>query len=812
MNTSQGKDKSLNKGEFPSSIFVNREKQINRLKQYFNDASNGRGKFVVINGEEGTGKSTLVEYFRKNIVDKNTSFMKMRFYPDDGFDPYAPFTRLISELQQSDQIQQPTSNHTKENSISPDNGVVKDLNMEMLHNIQSNYTLIQQRILSTLFEYTSNKPLILFIENIHFASQSAWQFFHYLADKGREEKILIIATLRQDGREMLSEKKPIYSDILQRMNRDGFLHKITMERVDIDEMRIFLHGLFNKTDFSGDFISMLFDISGGILGQITKYLKNLYDSQKVYEANGIWFNKSDIDKEEIIQENLHTTNTEQIKEDFKQLSDEQQKLLKHAALMDGSFTHELLAATTNFSNIFTIKELRKILEKKYIIESDTDTYDFKKSELRAAILALIPGNQQQEVHKEIADIIEESLLFSKEEKANRLAHHYFKSNHPRKSIKYLVEAGDFSIQKLAFIEAKTFYQNAISLLSEENDIAENSDYSRLYVQSAWLNRILGNYDDTLEICEKAHRFFGNSERDRIANIIRIHKGLTYFRLYNWMRAKENLEVCLKNIDIMEPFEKATIYFAIGNIHFEFGEYSQARENYTSAQKIASEIEASSLIALIYNHLGTVENITGNPMLAIALYSKAIPLYETAGHNSGLAQVYHNIGITYADEQNWEEANKFCGKSLSVSGMMGLTPLKAITFLNRALALTQLNRLNEAQEYNFKAIRLLELLNDELGIAEYHKIQGMLYAKDFNWEKSMHNFNLAIQRFKMFENKLGYAETLLEKGLTEINMENKEAALNSLNEANKVFTTLKAIKKAKYTENKISEINEQIILV
>ena len=246
---------------------------------------------------------------------------------------------------------------------------------------------------------------------------------------------------------------------------------------------------------------------------------------------------------------------------------------------------------------------------------------------------------------------------------------------------------------------------------------------------------------------------------------------------------------------------------MGNINFELGDYQDAQANYNQAISFAKESQDKSLIALLFNNLGAVENVTGNPMKAIALYSQAIPIYKETQDNSGLAKIYNNIGMTYSDENNWEQANQFYGKSLSVTGVMGLVPLKSITFLNRALALTHLNRLKEAREYSFKAIRLLEKLNDALGVAEYHKIQGVIEAKEKNWDSSEKHFIEAMEIFKKFDNKLGYAESLLERGVSELSRNRNEEALKWLSESNEIFSEMNVMTKANIARDFISKLNQ-----
>jgi tetratricopeptide (TPR) repeat protein len=171
-----------------------------------------------------------------------------------------------------------------------------------------------------------------------------------------------------------------------------------------------------------------------------------------------------------------------------------------------------------------------------------------------------------------------------------------------------------------------------------------------------------------------------------------------------------------------------------------------------------------------------------------------------------------MGMTYAEEKDWASANDYYGKSLGFSDIMGLIPLKSITFLNRAQSLAELDLLEEAKEYSFKALRLLQQLKDELGLAEYHKLQALLYSKEYNWQKAEEHFVLAIDKFERFNNKLGLAETLYEQGLMEIDRNHIEEAINWLKKASTIFNDIGLINKSGIINKKIDECNTRQLAI
>jgi len=249
-------------------------------------------------------------------------------------------------------------------------------------------------------------------------------------------------------------------------------------------------------------------------------------------------------------------------------------------------------------------------------------------------------------------------------------------------------------------------------------------------------------------------------------------------------------------------------YGLGNIHFELGEYEKSCKFYEAALSAANGLEDKQLMANIFNNMGAIANIRGHRMRAIRLYSKSIPIFKNLSDNFGLARVYNNIGMTHADENNWQHANEFYGQSLMFSDVMGLIPLKSITFLNRASALTHLKKFNEAREYNFKALRLLEHLKDELGMAEYHKIQGIIEREQNNWQEAGEHLQKALEKYGAAEGKLGCAESEEELGRLAKAMNNYKEAVLWFNKALTSYQELGLKERVKIIENQLHKLESQ----
>ncbi len=790
-----------------TDFFINREKELEKLIRLLDNTISGQGGLVLINGEAGSGKTMLVQRLFDYTQSKGIRVIRVKFSRESEFDPYKPFYDVLKKNSRKEVLKSAADANAELNGYPghrSDNNR-HGVNTESLYSLQSQNTIIKQAVVSRLKSQADSRPIMIILDDIHLASQTTWRFIHYLTEKIAENKILLIATLRQDGKRVVGKEIPVYSDVLYRMNRDGLLNRIRLERFTENEVRSFLYQMFKKTDFTTDFISVLNEISGGLPAQLKKTIDILIDEQVIYHKDGIWFNKPDLSNDAILKIIFRHVNSRSILKKLSSLSDRQIKILRYVCLLDHDFGYPLITRLTGYSNVIVLKELHSLEKQKYLINSRENTFRLKSHEVKAALLGQISSDQKNKLHEEIAEAIKALRLYDPVKRTYYLAFHYSRSKNRNAAFRYLIQAGEQALFRFAFTEARTFYEKALYLYQNADTEVEELQIIFTHTQLAWLDRVLGYYEQSLLHCEKALELYSDDAGEQTINAILMQESFTYFRLNNWDKAEAALKRCLANQHLMSTFEKSMAFYGFGNIYFELGKYDLARENYDKALQLSDEINSKPMKGLILNNYGALENVSGNPIKAIKHYSSCIPIFKELGDKFGLARVYLNIGITYADQGDWERGNEFYSSSLKLSDELGLKPLKSIAFLNRALALVNLNQVDAATEYNLKAKRILENLNDQLGLAEHYKINGIISQKKGDYKTAEENFFHAHDKYTTHNNILGCAETEFEMGLMYRKKGDAGASVSWFRKASEHFKKLGLTKKVRHIDKLIEQL-------
>jgi len=780
-----------------SNVFAGRGRELDKLRSYLKLAAQACGNFVVISGEAGIGKTTLVQNFNAEADEQGAAVVTINLSQFPSYEPYKPFLQLIEYLRESKKGKkfELMPGHTETSAGS---------GLESLFSLQANQALVQQRLVAKIIEAAKEKTLVISLIEAHTASLSTWKFIHYLCEAITDKRILLLATLRQDGKTKSPADAPVYADVLQRMNRECLLERIQLDRFNENGMNEFLHEAFARRDFSGRFTAMLYEISGGIPLQVQKCLEKMIQAGIIFQENGVWFNQEAVSKDVLFELATDQGDIEATRKVVAGLSANLKLILKYSALMNGTVNHKIISVITNRSRINVIKDLMALKERSLLTSNEDDRYMIKRPAIRSAVLEEITAEEKLNMHRVIAAGIEADSQVENTERIYHLAYHFSHTDNHYLAFKYLRQAGELAAENFAFLEAMDFFKQAFGLRSKIAQSEHKDEIIQLLVWLAWLGRIIGTWEESIAHYNVALEMCGEQDT-RLKNQILLQQGLAYFRLSDWGSARTCIEGCLNDKHDLSKLDQAMANYGLGNIHFELGEYEKSCEFYEAALATADGLEAKQLMANIFNNMGAIENIRGHRMRAIALYSKSVPIFKSLSDNFGLARVYNNIGMTHADENNWQHANEFYGQSLMFSDIMGLVPLKSITFLNRASALTHLKKFNEAREYNFKAFRLLEHLKDELGLAEYHKIQGIIEREQKNWQEAGEHLQKALEKYGAAEGKLGCAESEEELGRLAKAMNNHEEAVLWFNKALTSYQELGLKERVKIIESQLHKL-------
>ncbi|MFZ0391165.1 MAG: tetratricopeptide repeat protein [Calditrichia bacterium] len=736
-------------------IFSGRAEQQRRLHFLLNEMMSGTGSFVLITGEAGVGKSRFAAEFCSRAGSREILCHSQSFRSVEAANPFSPFYQMLRSLN----IEIPDYLQSCIGSVQPDSAESPSAySSEALYKLQSRGKLLKHFITSKLVEKSKEKPLLISLTDIHLAPLTTWKFLHYLTQSLVDHRIMLIVTLRQDGKVYQEKTIPPYADVLERMNREKLVERIRLDRWLNSEIRQFLFDVFGKMDFENDVVPAISYLSGNLPEQVVETIRILLEEEILYNEKGVWFSWPAEQKEEVVSKLKARLHKNDISFRLKNLSSRQSKILKICALMEQYIDLYLLSEVMNLPHAVVLREIKQLIHKKILSGEGRETVWFKKAACLSQVKQQIRSSARENYYLKMAEVLESADHISFSEKVFRLADYYGATQMSAKAFYYLHLAGDYAVRASALSEARQYYYRAMEIYRKHPEEVEIETMAEILLETVWLERVLGNRKESLNLCAKAREWLPSKIEKDLNSQLLIQEGFCQIWLTRWEEATASFKKSMENEPKKVSFTRAMANYGLGTVHFETSGYPAAAAYYNNALELARKLQVPELEAHILNNMGALENVQGNGFNAVSFYSKSIPIFTRTGNQAGLARVFHNIGMTYSEQEKWAEADRFYGKSLEISDRLGVLPLKAVNFLNRALAHCNLGNLESAVEYNFKAWRLLNQMHDELGLAEYYKIQGMIAREQGDWAQAESALKTARKKFLLLENKLGCAET------------------------------------------------------
>jgi DNA-binding CsgD family transcriptional regulator/tetratricopeptide (TPR) repeat protein len=226
-----------------SSRLVGRVGELAELELAWREAAAGRPGLVLLGGESGVGKTRLLAELRRRLADESALVLR-----GEGLDqgeaelPYAPLLGALRELVRD--------THPAIGELNP--GSRRQL-ATLLPGLDDGQGAAEPRagtgqlrlfeaLLELIGRLSEERPLLLILEDMHWADRSTRAFVSFLVRSLRGERVLVLLSFRSDELHRRHPLRPLLAE-LERLERT---RRIELERFDRSELAEAL------TDILGD--------------------------------------------------------------------------------------------------------------------------------------------------------------------------------------------------------------------------------------------------------------------------------------------------------------------------------------------------------------------------------------------------------------------------------------------------------------------------------------------------------------------------------------------------------------------------------
>ena len=463
-------------------IFVGRTDQLEQLNNHWRNTYHKRqGHIVFVVGEAGIGKTSLITQFSRDLL-KNYSGIQYA-YAQCGqmagdISPYAPFIQTLSSL--TEQAAQHDDNWfvSYMREVGPDvlgmvpiagpllTASVKSVDFvwkrrkqslisEADHRQFGQQDLFQQ-FTDTFCNIASNQnPLLLCIDDWHWADTSSTNLLFHLARQLTDIPLLFLATYRPHDAE--AREHPILN-VRTEMERYNLCTSLELDFLSRAEVETYLVQRFPTGQFTPEFVDWLLKTTSGNALFTVEYL-NLLLSERLITTEG-----QIIDKLTDLQP---PTNVEAvIRTRLGYLDRETRDMLAYGSVEGEQFTTLVLSRLLDIKPLSAIRKLRAIEETHHLIGSlgrqsvygqQTTVYRFVHTLIYWALYSTLEAEERIEISRSLLELFEE--IYDQVDETVKvqllpvLMAHAVDSKDYSSSAHYALIAADDALENYAYSEA-----------------------------------------------------------------------------------------------------------------------------------------------------------------------------------------------------------------------------------------------------------------------------------------------------------------------------------------------------------------------
>ncbi len=170
---------------------VGREREAAALRERFQEAARNRGSLVIVIGEAGIGKTRFLLETLQQLKAEGATCLRSQFF-EHVSTPMGPLVEIFRELYKFCRPRSTSDSASVGFGCAESDGI----DGVIFDSRASQFASIAE----TLLRYAVATPLVIAIEDIHWADPATLECLQYLASRVEGARLLIILTYRRESR------------------------------------------------------------------------------------------------------------------------------------------------------------------------------------------------------------------------------------------------------------------------------------------------------------------------------------------------------------------------------------------------------------------------------------------------------------------------------------------------------------------------------------------------------------------------------------------------------------------------------------
>jgi DNA-binding NarL/FixJ family response regulator len=422
---------------------VGRDEELARLLTLLDDAEAGRSVAALVSGDAGVGKSRLVSEVARLAAGRGFTVLSGHCAELGDSVPYLPLADALRSAGQSTGVRDALASRPALSRLLPEGG-----DGQLAEEDRSGLARQQMfgGVLGLLAELAAGAPVLLVLEDLHWADASTRDLITFLSRMLHRERVALIGTYRTDDLHRRHPLRPVVAELARLPS------VVSVDLAPLDPSALAEH--LTATALGRLDATELNDIVARAEG-------NAYYAEELLAA----CLAGDAANRTALPAGLAALLLSRVE----QLSDATQQVLRAAAVAGRKADDELVRAASGLAAAEYEAAVREAVTHQLLVPDGTEGYVFRHALLREAVYGdLLPGERTR-LHATMCSLLSDETRLAMPGTAAELAQHCLASHDIPGAFAASVRAGADAERLGAPAEAHRHYDQALALWERVSD-------------------------------------------------------------------------------------------------------------------------------------------------------------------------------------------------------------------------------------------------------------------------------------------------------------------------------------------------------
>ncbi|MFC7072251.1 tetratricopeptide repeat protein [Halovenus rubra] len=770
---------------------IGRVEPRQQLEEIYATVERTGGQTVLITGEAGIGKTTLVRQFREQLSESGEQVVATGVCDEGDQPPYHAFRQMLDDLNDVEEIVQ-TLNQPVESPV------------EDAEDVTAKKQAMFADVADGLRTLATMQPVVLVIEDLQWAGQGTVALFKHLVDEvgSWSYPVMFLSTYRTGN---IVANTPAL-EIAEWTSEAGRGTVIELDPLEREAVQSLLVDILEIQDMTESFVESVYNHTGGtplFVSEIARHLLETFEPETHADL-----------PEHLHEIGIPETVDQTVTERLERVPDSVQPVLETGAVAGGGFRFDLLQEVTELSTEGLVRAIETLVRRQ-IWTQKAGTIEFSHGVVRNQAVERIDDGDLPEKHRHVAEAIETVKQANIDSHAGQLGYHYEQAGQYETAVSYYRDAGEYAAGTHAYDEAIQYYEQARALLKQA-DSTDRTQLKQIYISLANIHHSLSEYDAVLGLTDVVD-YTTPSQSDCQLVFRQATAEVSQGQYEQAQKTAKQLQELANDCD-SGRYLAESIYL-LGRVKFHQGDFTMAREQYKKALQRLPEDKDQSRRPQIVNDLGLSLWRLGELEQAKSHFDTALSIARESDDRMLIAATLNNQGIVATEKSEYDRARSIIEESLAITKEIRDKRGTASRLGNLGRIAFKMGRYQRSEQYYEESLTVSREIGNRFSELLNLNNLGDVYRRQGRYDQAREYYEAAEPIAKELDSTGQKIENLRGRGILKQKRGEHTAAVHSLKTAldcaeeidnpTDVFEVRIALAKLKLDEGETKAARQQI---